>query len=562
MQPRRPSLALTLLLLSLCAGAASGQDGQLALAIDDARGERGGIVELVLRAASPRPMGQGQMCITVVRKRDRLLAGSRPLGTIRVASPGSSPVTVPGDGPFAEFLGASVNSLVGDASIEVGFEDSTAGQRMLVRFEADSATINAVEGPLAVLRFRLRQTLDVGWVFDTAIEVANTAASGPEGAIPLTVLPGELRIVSGQGALPPGGRIRLTHRQFDAAENGDAVVTVERLGGSRGAVSVLLGTSVDGGATSADPGLDYEPAAATLSWGDKETGVRSLAIPLIWDDLAEPTERFAVRLEGLSGNALLDEDRFEASVLIRDVAQPTAGPSTLRFARSRVAVGEDASSVVLRVHRGGDTTGPVTATWSARPLSAGPGDFVPASGSLSWSAGDAEPRLIPIELLPDNRTEDNETFEVVLDGANGASLPADGRRVRVELVDDDARPAGDCEADDGTLCLLDGRFRATVVYRSPDGSSGRGRAVASTDSTGTFWFFRADNVELLLKVLDACALPSFESYWVFLAGTTNVDFTVSVVDTVTGVRREYSNPQGTPSVPIQDTLAFRTCPAD
>ena len=37
-------------------------------------------------------------------------------------------------------------------------------------------------------------------------------------------------------------------------------------------------------------------------------------------------------------------------------------------------------------------------------------------------------------------------------------------------------------------------------------SSGFGIPGTLTDDTGTFWFFNADNLEMLIKVLDACPI--------------------------------------------------------
>ncbi len=60
-------------------------------------------------------------------------------------------------------------------------------------------------------------------------------------------------------------------------------------------------------------------------------------------------------------------------------------------------------------------------------------------------------------------------------------------------------------------------------------------------------------------MLDACGLtPSH--FWVFAAGLTNVEATVSVRDSRTGALRNHRNDQGTPFAPIQDTKAFATCP--
>jgi len=57
--------------------------------------------------------------------------------------------------------------------------------------------------------------------------------------------------------------------------------------------------------------------------------------------------------------------------------------------------------------------------------------------------------------------------------------------------------------------------------------------------------------------VDGCFLSN--TFWVFAGGLTNVEVTTTVTDTVTGAVQTYTNPQGTPFQPIQDTHAF-VCP--
>jgi hypothetical protein len=82
--------------------------------------------------------------------------------------------------------------------------------------------------------------------------------------------------------------------------------------------------------------------------------------------------------------------------------------------------------------------------------------------------------------------------------------------------------------------------------------------VTETSDTGTFWFFSANNIETIVKVVNGCAFN--QRYWVFGGGLTNVAVTILVTDTQTGILRTYTNPQGTAFQPIQDTNAFATCP--
>ena len=121
-----------------------------------------------------------------------------------------------------------------------------------------------------------------------------------------------------------------------------------------------------------------------------------------------------------------------------------------------------------------------------------------------------------------------------------------------------ALSGGSCRPDGSTLCFGNGRFRVTVAWRKPDGASGAGTAVPITDDSGYFWFFDAGNIEVVAKVLDGCGVNG--RYWVLAGGLTNVEATLVVTDTKTGVSKNYANPAGTAFRPIQDTAAFATCP--
>ena len=117
-----------------------------------------------------------------------------------------------------------------------------------------------------------------------------------------------------------------------------------------------------------------------------------------------------------------------------------------------------------------------------------------------------------------------------------------------------------CKPDATTLCLSDGRFRVRSRWRAPDGQEGSGNAVEDSEDSGMFWFFGADNIELLVKVLDTCSVAAFNNFWVFAAGMTNVEVTLTATDTKTNAVKEYRNAQGSYFQPVLDTSAFATCP--
>ncbi len=115
-----------------------------------------------------------------------------------------------------------------------------------------------------------------------------------------------------------------------------------------------------------------------------------------------------------------------------------------------------------------------------------------------------------------------------------------------------------CVPGSTTLCLQGGRFKVEAVWRAGS-QTGHGGAIALTSDTGYFWFFAATNVEVVIKVLNACPQP-FNRFWVFTGGLTDVEVGITVTDTKTGAVKTYYNPAGIAFPPMQDTDAFATCP--
>jgi hypothetical protein len=114
-----------------------------------------------------------------------------------------------------------------------------------------------------------------------------------------------------------------------------------------------------------------------------------------------------------------------------------------------------------------------------------------------------------------------------------------------------------CVDDATTLCLSNDRFRVQVTWKSV-GSQGIANVVTTSDVSGLLWFFDPSNYEVIVKVLNGCA-TDHPGYWVFIAGATDVQYTVTVTDTKTGAVKVYFNQLGS-SVVRTEIGAFATCP--
>ena len=123
-------------------------------------------------------------------------------------------------------------------------------------------------------------------------------------------------------------------------------------------------------------------------------------------------------------------------------------------------------------------------------------------------------------------------------------------------------PAGvGCDSQFETeLCLRDGRFSVEVTWTLPENlGAGPGRVLPiTTQDSGLFWFFREGNWEMMVKVLNGCA--SNGHFWVFSAGTTNVQYELRVTDRFAQRTVAYENEGGKAAPAITDSQAFATCP--
>jgi len=111
-----------------------------------------------------------------------------------------------------------------------------------------------------------------------------------------------------------------------------------------------------------------------------------------------------------------------------------------------------------------------------------------------------------------------------------------------------------CVSNANTLCLDGGRFQIQVSARTPSQATSQlASAVGITPDSGAFWFFTGNNLDLLVKVLDGRTFNG--KMWVFIAAASNIEYTVTVTDTLTAAVKTYFNPQGT-LASIADIQAF------
>jgi hypothetical protein len=225
---------------------------------------------------------------------------------------------------------------------------------------------------------------------------------------------------------------------------------------------------------------------------------------------------------------------------------PAAG--TLHFFIGAVSVAETDGHSTLAVQRSGGTTGAVTVAYATADGSATAGeDYAETEGILSWADGEGGVKSITVPITDDSVLEPSETFSATLSNPTGGATLGSPTAETVTIADDD-NPCLPCTGDDTTLCLAGGsgdptRFRVRVTWENFEHVTGPGKAVPNTPDSGFFYFFNPNNLELLVKMVNACS-TELESFWFYYAAASNVGLEYEVVDTHTCVTRTYTNVLG------------------
>jgi hypothetical protein len=125
---------------------------------------------------------------------------------------------------------------------------------------------------------------------------------------------------------------------------------------------------------------------------------------------------------------------------------------------------------------------------------------------------------------------------------------------------------GPCVRNAQTACLLDDRFEVKVRMKNfanpPTNFTGfiqtyQG-ASSETEQSVSFYSFQDGNVEVFVKMVNACSVAS-HAVWLFAAGATTADTQIVVRDTVSGAIYTIHNFSGDLFRTVANTQAFKTC---
>lgn len=249
----------------------------------------------------------------------------------------------------------------------------------------------------------------------------------PSGNIGLSDIDSGFYLVEDKTLDGPQGSLSFSAEAFGADETQSLTLTVQRSGAAEGAVGVrwqVIAATGDSDDVSATSGV--------LDWGDGDTGDRTITLNLSNDGISEGLERVLVKLLAPSGGVTLSSPSM-ASAYISDPGDT----ATVRFSTDRTSIAERGFATAVAVlQRSGSASGTLSVDYEVRSGDAINGsDYTgPATGTISWADGDANPKWIEYLISDDGSGEADEYFELSLNNPAGGSVVANSV-LRVDILD-------------------------------------------------------------------------------------------------------------------------------
>jgi hypothetical protein len=269
--------------------------------------------------------------------------------------------------------------------------------------------------------------------FALALQADGKLFAGAYGATPSTL---NLRRLN-TGLAAGAGAVQFASATASVTEGNAVTLTVNRTGGSLGAVSVNY-QAASGTATNA---LDFPASSGTLTWADGETTAKTITINVPTDNMLEPNETFAVNLAVPVGATRIGAVS-SATVTVAD-GDTGSGLPTVFFdpisstATEGVGVTIDVT-VKLSIAVGVPVTVPFTLGGTATLGTAG--DWTLAGTSpITFAAGETV-KTLTITLVDNAVAEDDETAIITLGAPTGAVLNTAIGTHTLTIQDNETRP--------------------------------------------------------------------------------------------------------------------------
>ncbi|MFN5515620.1 MAG: Calx-beta domain-containing protein [Cyanobacteriota bacterium] len=227
------------------------------------------------------------------------------------------------------------------------------------------------------------------------------------------------------------GAIEFSEANYAVQENGVPVneITLVRVGGQRGTISVTLAPS-NGTATSA---ADFNGAPIVVNFADGETS-KTVAVPIFDDAVFEGEQTVNLALINPTGGATLGGRSAAVLTIIDNESAPTVSIQSLAKAEGNSGLVNPFNFIVSL---SGVADHAITVNYASADgtATAGSGDYDATSGTLTFFPGNAT-HVISVGVRVDNAFESDETFLINLSNPTGGALLGQSQATGTIINDD------------------------------------------------------------------------------------------------------------------------------
>jgi uncharacterized protein YhjY with autotransporter beta-barrel domain len=242
--------------------------------------------------------------------------------------------------------------------------------------------------------------------------------------------------------------------EYQLTEGGaELLVELQRTGLGFGEATVVLGFDEESG-TSVSDDLVFKggESSASLTWAEGETGIKTVVLQALSDDVLNEEEVFVLSM--LSVSNFITGDSASASITIKEASDLAL--DTVAFTQSRYRGSEEGGQSVIKLSRNGSGSGAVevelnigvdvaeagslslasveSSALSLSPATAGE-DYVAETRLIRWEDGETGIKTIKATILPDlgEPDPDGEYFTLELTGIISGDARL-GEKVKAEVV--------------------------------------------------------------------------------------------------------------------------------
>lgn len=266
------------------------------------------------------------------------------------------------------------------------------------------------------------------------------------------------------------------------------IVTVNRSGGTSGAVSVAYST-LDGTAAA---GTDYTAATGELNWADGDGSSKSFTVPISSEGPFSGSKTFSVSISSPTGGATISS---QSSASVSIVGSNSSAEGAVELGSDSYPVAQNVGSVNVSVDRTGGSSGVVSVDYATSDGSAVAGtDYTASRGTLQWADGDTSPKTISVPIAETTPFSGTKAFSIALSNPSvGASIAYPGAAT-VTISGGAGAAPGTLELSAASYNVSQSAGRTTISVTRTGGSTGPvsvsyatsdGTAIAGTDYTAT-----------------------------------------------------------------------------